>query len=128
MQTFDLTDDLTLDEYQCRSRATAHYPRVQISLDGGPLVDAPYLYPLLGLLGEAGEIAEKFKKLVRDDKGLMTSTRALATKAELGDVQWYLARLADSLQTTLGEVAEQNLEKLESRKTRGVLGGDGDQR
>lgn len=78
----------------------------------------------LGLVGEAGEVAEKVKKLVRD--GAMFSKQEL-TK-ELGDVLFYVAALASYLDTDLSEVADQNLSKLRDRQARGVLQGSGDNR
>lgn len=120
--------DLSMNDYQEFSRATSVYPTIRISVGDGPLVEAPWLYPLLGLLGEAGELAEKYKKFVRDDHGVMTPARAEAIQGERGDVNWYLARLAEAGQSTLGADAHKNLEKLASRKARGVLGGSGDNR
>lgn len=82
------------------------------------------VYPTLGMQGEAGEVAEKVKKWLRGDKEL--------DKAELlkecGDVMWYLASLADDLGYTLQDLVDMNIEKLSSRKDRGVLKGDGDNR
>jgi NTP pyrophosphatase (non-canonical NTP hydrolase) len=83
---------------------------------------------LLGLVGEAGEIAEKMKKIVRDhDSNEAKIDRADAQK-ELGDVLWYVAVLADYLDIKLDAIAEQNLAKLADRQKRGVLGGSGDNR
>jgi NTP pyrophosphatase (non-canonical NTP hydrolase) len=86
------------------------------------------LHLVLGLVGESGEVAEKFKKWVRDaDSDEARIDRADIAK-ELGDVLWYLAVLADHLDLSLDEVAAGNLAKLASRQRRGVLGGAGDNR
>ncbi len=86
----------------------------------------PYL--ALGLNGEAGEVAEKVKKVYRDAEGEVSEATRAAIKKELGDVLWYLAVLAETLGVPLEEVARENLEKLASRKERGVLHGEGDDR
>lgn len=80
-------------------------------------------YAALGLTGEAGEYSEKIKKLIRDGK-LDVKAAAL----ELGDVLWYLTRSAEELGFDLDEIAQMNVDKLTSRKERGVLGGSGDNR
>lgn len=86
------------------------------------------LYCTLGLLGEAGEIAEKMKKIIRDkDCDINGEDRDLLIKED-GDVVWYTGALAKDLDTTLESVARQNIDKLESRKQRGVLQGSGDNR
>ncbi|MBI2932631.1 MAG: nucleoside triphosphate pyrophosphohydrolase family protein [Planctomycetes bacterium] len=109
---------MRFDEYQKRSRETAIYP------DAG----ANFVYPTLGLAGEAGEVAEKVKKVLRDRGGRMDDETRATVKKELGDVLWYVAQLATELGLSLGEVAQENLAKLASRKERGVLGGSGDAR
>lgn len=87
------------------------------------------IYPTLGLAGEAGEIAEKVKKWVRDEGGqAISEDRREAILKELGDPLWYIASLADDLGYTLQDVVDANHEKLISRKERGVLKGDGDNR
>lgn len=86
------------------------------------------LHLVLGLVGESGEVAEKFKKWVRDlDSDEARIDRADIAK-ELGDVLWYLAVLADYLDLSLDDIATTNLAKLASRQGRGVLGGSGDDR
>ncbi|KKK05723.1 nucleoside triphosphate pyrophosphohydrolase family protein [Micromonospora sp. HK10] len=86
------------------------------------------LHLVLGLVGESGEIAEKFKKWVRDhDSDESRIDRADIAK-ELGDVLWYLAVLADYLDLSLDDIATANLAKVASRQSRGVLGGSGDNR
>lgn len=85
-------------------------------------------YYALGVAGEAGEVAEKAKKLLRDDNGDLSEERREAIKQELGDVLWYVALLAHHLELDLEEVATANLDKLSSRKARDKLNGDGDDR
>ncbi len=82
------------------------------------------VYPTLGLVGEAGEISEKVKKWLRGDKELDKE----AILSELGDPLWYITSLADDLGFTLQDVIDANVKKLTSRKERGVLKGDGDNR
>lgn len=110
------------DEYQKESRKTAIYPNQ----------GDDFVYPTLGLVGEAGEVADKFKKLIRDH-GIHTPSKLSDEQKddlvkELGDVLWYLSQLSTELGVSLSEVAEKNLEKLSSRKERNVLGGSGDNR
>ena len=107
-----------LSEYQQRSRATAVYP------DAGDNLT----YPALGLCGEAGEAAEKVKKALRDDGGVLTEERRAALAAELGDVLWYVAQLATEAGLDLDTIAGENLAKLLSRRQRNVLQGSGDSR
>lgn len=107
-----------LSDYQQRSRATAVYP------DAGDNLT----YPALGLCGEAGECAEKVKKAIRDDGGVLSDERRAALAAELGDVLWYVAQLATEAGLDLDEIAGDNLAKLLSRRDRGVLQGSGDAR
>ncbi len=109
---------MRLSDYQTRSRATAVYP------DAG----ANLLYPTLGLCGEAGEVAEKIKKMIRDDAGVLSEDRRAALSKELGDVLWYLAQLATESDLDLDAIAEANIAKLESRRERNVLQGSGDDR
>ncbi len=109
---------MNLSDYQERSRVTAVYP------DAG----ANLLYPTLGLCGEAGEVAEKVKKMVRDDGGVLSGERRAALAGELGDVLWYVAQLATEAGLELGAIAQDNLDKLRSRDQRGALQGSGDER
>lgn len=83
---------------------------------------------ILGLVGETGEIAEKFKKLVRDKGGDLAQLDRDDITKEMGDVMWYLAVLADYLDIKLDDVATRNIKKLADRQKRGVLGGSGDDR
>lgn len=85
------------------------------------------IYPALGLCNEAGEVAGKIKKLLRDET-ILTRETTEAIRDEIGDTLWYVAVLANSLGYTLEEVAEANLSKLKSRAERGTLSGSGDDR
>jgi NTP pyrophosphatase (non-canonical NTP hydrolase) len=109
---------MELSDYQEISRRTATYPGAGENL----------VYPTLGLAGEAGEVAEKVKKLLRDDGGVMSDERRAALAGELGDVLWYVAQVATEAHLDLEEIAQANLDKLLSRKERGVLSGSGDSR
>lgn len=113
-----LSEDIGMDEYQSRAKETAIYPNI----GSNPV------YPVLGLCGESGEIAEKMKKAIRDEGGVISESRRTEMIKELGDVAWYLAMIASELGVTLGEVAKANVEKLASRKQRDVLKGSGDNR
>lgn len=87
------------------------------------------LYPALKLAGEAGEVAEKVGKRLRDAGGDFDDIEwREAMKKELGDVLWYISALADDLGYTLEEIADTNLSKLSSRAARGVIQGSGDDR
>lgn len=85
-------------------------------------------YTVLGLCGESGELAEKLKKVIRDNNGVLTEDIKHMMKLELGDVLFYLAMTAHELGIDLEDVAISNIEKLSSRKARGVLKGSGDLR
>lgn len=83
---------------------------------------------VLGLVGEAGEVAEKFKKIYRDKNGQYTKTDTSELKKELGDVLWYTAVLGKFLGHSLQSIAEDNITKLGDRKSRNVITGHGDNR
>ena len=86
------------------------------------------IYPALGMAGEAGEVANKVKKLIRDGPDNRPLTWREDIGYEIGDVMWYCSELADNLNLTLGMIAAQNLAKLQKRKDKGTLGGSGDTR
>lgn len=111
-------ESLSFQQYETRAGETARYP----GRGRGSLV-----YPVLGLNGEAGEVAEKLKKIIRDRDGEVGDERASLIK-ELGDVLWYVAACCHELDVSMAEVAQANLDKLASRRTRGVLHGSGDDR
>lgn len=109
--------------YQSNATRTAVYP------GSGDVTSSEGLsYATLGLVGEAGEIANKVKKIIRDNDGVITDMAREDIAAELGDVLWYVSALATQLGATLGGVAAQNLSKLRSRQERGKLSGSGDNR
>lgn len=108
--------------YQRGTASTAVYPGA-----GGGGYDA-LSYVTLGLAGEAGEIANKVKKVARDMGGVVNDSVRLAIRAELGDVLWYLSQLATELGYELDEVADANLKKLAARKAAGTIQGSGDNR
>lgn len=87
-----------------------------------------FFHLVLGLVGESGEIAEKVKKLIRDKNSDLSQVDIDDMKKELGDVLWYTASLANYLNIDLEDIAQTNLDKLSSRKQRGLIGGDGDNR
>ena len=109
---------MELNDYQRESRKTALYPEVGNNA----------IYPTLGLVGEAGEVADKVKKIIRDKHGLFDKESKEALKFELGDVLWYISQLSSELGYELEEVANANLQKLKSRKQRGKIKGNGDNR
>lgn len=109
-------------EYQEAATETAIYP------GRGEFTTAGIVYTALGLGNEAGEVLGKIKKAIRDDNCNFPAEKIDAIEAELGDVLWYLAVLADELDLDLEVIAQRNLEKLADRKERGVLKGSGDKR
>ena len=108
---------MTLSEYQDQALKTAVYPQ-----------NVGLAYTTMGLVGEAGEIANKVKKIYRDNGGEITSEQEDQIAKELGDVLWYIAAVAYEIGYRLDDVATMNLEKLASRKERGVISGSGDER
>lgn len=114
----DAPQPLTLDDYQQKASRTAVYPV------SGPGNSSGIVYTTLGLTGEAGEVANQVKKILRDDFGVLLSDRRTKLKDELGDVLWYAALLASELDMTLSEVAQGNLDKLRQRQQDNQLKGD----
>jgi NTP pyrophosphatase (non-canonical NTP hydrolase) len=86
------------------------------------------IYPVLGLVNEAGEVAGKVKKLMRDDDGQLTQERFDDIVSELGDVLWYVTAVADDLGVSISDVFYENFVKIKSRAQRGVIKGNGDNR
>ena len=113
---------MDMDAYQRESKKTVSETLKKID-------ERSYLlYLVLGLVGESGEVADKVKKVIRDDNWEISDEKREDLKQELGDVLWYLARLTESFDSSVSEVAEKNIEKLQSRMDRGVLHGSGDDR
>ena len=110
---------MTFDEYQKQALTTAiHHP--------DPLMDKTIW--AMGISGEAGEVLEKWKKIVAYKDGVISDEDMGELCKELGDVVWYVAVLAHSLGVSLDEIMERNLKKLADRQTRSVLKGAGDNR
>lgn len=86
------------------------------------------LEKVLGLVGESGETADKFKKIIRDKGGQMTDEDRAEIIKELGDVLWYVSAIATYLDTSFDDVAQTNIKKLEDRAKRGRIHGEGDGR
>lgn len=104
--------ELTMEQYQKQAEKTAIYKS-----------EHAIIYPALGLAAEAGEVANKVKKIMRDGK---FDRQAIAD--EVGDCLWYIAALCRDLNVDMADLAYKNLEKLNDRKNRGVLSGNGDKR
>ena len=103
------------------------YCKAAASTDRYPNECKPWVYAL-GLTGEAGELADKIKKVYRDKGGVFKQEEREAIVKELGDVLWYLTRLGATLGFSLEQIAEINVEKLADRAKRGKIGGSGDDR
>lgn len=108
---------ITLDEYQQIALETAVYPK-----------EYNIVYPALGMAGEAGEVADKVKKVIRDNNADFSPLKCEEIALEIGDVMWYCAVLADRIGYRLDTIARMNNRKLKSRQLRGKLGGNGDNR
>jgi NTP pyrophosphatase (non-canonical NTP hydrolase) len=106
-----------LDMYQKVALTTAIYPREQA-----------IIYPTLGLTGEAGEVANKVKKIIRDGSNKNDNSMVSEIKSEIGDCLWYIAVLADDIGCKLSDIANTNLIKLANRKEKGTIRGSGDKR
>lgn len=131
---------MRFDDYQQFTRTTALYKQRNTGFIADILSSLPpkkaeklnrlldLLYAALGLAGEAGEIANKIKKVLRDGGGEPSTDVIAALLDEAGDAAWYNARLVDELDGSFGDVIVDNMAKLTSRKARGVLSGSGDQR
>jgi len=110
---------MTFDEYQQQARTTMHN-----NLD--PLMAQTIL--AMGVAGEAGEVLEKWKKIVVYKKGKVSKKDKDELAKELGDVVWYIAVMAHDLGLSFDDIMGRNVEKLKSRKARGVIAGAGDNR
>ncbi|MFZ2555850.1 MAG: nucleoside triphosphate pyrophosphohydrolase family protein [Minisyncoccia bacterium] len=111
---------MDFDEYQKLATRTATFD--------GKSAEYALMYLGLGVTGEAGEIAEKLKKILRNDAGVISEEKRDALKQEIGDVLWYLSQLARVLEIPFSEAAKANIEKTADRAARGVIKSSGDQR
>lgn len=112
---------MDFNEYQ---KKAAKYDLFEVA----EVKDVGFLEKVLGLVGEAGETADKIKKILRDKNGVVSSEDKDLVIKELGDTLWYIAAIARYLEVELSEVALGNIEKLESRYQRNKLHGEGDKR
>lgn len=113
----DYVNDKSLNDYQIDALKTAIYPESEL-----------ITYPALGLNGEAGEVADKVKKVIRDNRGKYTDSIRKDIALEVGDCLWYIAVLADRLGFKLSEIAEMNITKLQNRVKKCTINGSGDYR
>jgi len=113
-----ITEVMTAEFYEMKASQTAIFPKTQ-ALE----------YLALGLTSEAGEVAGKVKKLIRDGEDMEGfELKKLAIASEIGDVLWYCAMMAKEVGVPLNEIMKENLKKLHGRKERGTLQGSGDDR
>ncbi len=112
IEAFEIFNSSQMNDYQRAAVSTAIYKQ-----------EHAVIYPALGLAAEAGEVANKVKKILRDGE---FDRKAIAD--EIGDCLWYIAALCRDLNVSMNDVARSNLSKLEDRKKRGVISGSGDNR
>lgn len=130
-----MSDELSFNNYQKLMTQTAIYPETNVVHMHKGIIGANYIYPALGLVDEAGEVAGKVKKILRDKIGQIKNDdgvidpeiKDMITK-ELGDVLWYISQLAREFEIKLQDVANENVEKILSRQERGTIQGSGDNR
>lgn len=114
--------DVNMNGFQAECRKTAIYRNNMQSLQ------ERMSYCVLGLTSEAGEVAGKLKKVMRDNNGYLGFQEAHDIRKEVGDVLWYCAMILDELQLTMGGCADTVLQKLAARQSNGTLQGSGDER
>ncbi len=120
---------MNFDDYTEVANKTAIYPPVYMRTEGVMAMHVvPIIYATLGLVSEAGEVAGKVKKIIRDDNGAFSPEKIDAIMDELGDVLWYLNAIAKELGGSLDGAAVRNNEKLLDRMQRNVIKGSGDKR
>ena len=110
---------MEMNEYQNEATKTFQF---------NPDVIDPLVYAVLGLVGEAGEVADKLKKVYRNDEGRMTDDFKEDIRRELGDVLWYISQTARIMDISLDDIAQTNIEKLRDRQERNVIKSTGDNR
>jgi NTP pyrophosphatase (non-canonical NTP hydrolase) len=111
---------MDFNEYQEKASVTATFT--------GKQEEHQLMYLALGICGESGEIAEKIKKMIRNDEGIITDETRELLKLEIGDVLWYLSQLSRVLGFTFDEAAQANITKIMDRRARGVIKSSGDTR
>ncbi len=118
---------MNTNEYQLAAHGFADYTMPFVS-KAGSATRIDYVYPVMGLAEEAGEVSGKFAKAVRDNGGVISEERKTEIVKELGDVCWFVAEICTLLNVSMEEVMQKNIDKLTSRKERGVIKGEGDNR
>jgi len=114
---------MTFDEYQKEAIVTDTFSKSERSIK-----NTSFFEKLLGLVGETGEVAEKFKKIYRDNGGELSPAQLEDMKKELGDIMWYNAVIAEYLGLSFQDIAEHNIAKLRDRQKRNKIQGSGDDR
>lgn len=110
---------MNVSDYQKKAHETADYKGMETG---------NYFYPVMGLAEEAGEVVGKFAKAIRDCDCVVDENRLTEIKKELGDVCWFVAEICTNMKIDMSEVMQMNLDKLASRKARGVIHGSGGNR
>ena len=113
---------MDFDEYQKKAAKYDLFDRFD------NLSEVGFIEKVLGLVGEAGETADKIKKLLRDKKGIVSDEDRDLIAKELGDTLWYISAISRYLDVPLSEVAQGNIDKLENRYQRNKIHGEGDKR
>lgn len=114
--------------YQKKAHSTAIYPKIIVIRKDGTRKDISWVYPLIGWVGEMGEVCNKLKKVIRDSNFHITPEMKDAIEDELGDSDWYKAEFYNELELDDHRIKTKNLRKLKSRKKRKVIKGKGDKR
>lgn len=118
---------MNINEYQLAAHGFADYTMPFVS-KGDVATRVDYVYPVMGLTEEAGEVAGKFAKAIRDNDGVIDDERKEAIIKELGDVCWFVAELCTLMNVSMERVMQGNIDKLTSRRERNVIHGSGDDR
>lgn len=111
---------MDFNEYQNLAARTGHFDKDDFEYQ--------IMYTSMGLAGESGELIEKIKKVIRNDKGVMSEEKRDLIRLEIGDVLWYLSQISRILGISFQDAAEANIRKLEDRVARNVLLSEGDTR
>ncbi len=113
---------MTINEYSTQAMSTDLFEKTD------DITNPAMLEKVFGLCGEAGEVAEKFKKLLRDKGGVASDDDKKELAKELGDILWYINSVGSYLGYDLEQIAQMNLDKVLSRKARNQTHGSGDNR